>query len=612
MDIFPVLLQQESGKNSVGGSASSDHDLYQSKAKKLGSKISAMMSNGSSKGQQLAGSAQKTSLVQGPLTPEQNKLRVAAQEFESIFVAQLLSTMRQSSTETDFLGENSTTMKIFNGMLDEKYAMEIAKTGQLGLAEMLIQQFEGFQAKPSGELGIGQELDVLEGFELTAVASSLNLPALLSELNIESFDGLELDQLVQQVIERFSQSVNTEDSLSRNTVFSVPEELTGNGLLENSPDSKVSLIPEVNVADDLNERISADLTATTTDFSSGSEESGGLSQNPVGMISESNYPQGMEVTSQAEILSSDSMNSDVRSDAFVQGDFGTEQTFIISPENLATQLEVSAERIIILPPVENMSQASFASMLAGETFESTSENLSQLRQLQFNLQQQGSSHQSLNQRSLQLQHQGLQQPQFEISQGYAETTQGTQSMVLSWNQIQNMNTSSLANVLSGAQGEAILPTQIVSSDQVIIQIANKLQPQLGRGFQQAVIDLEPPSLGRLHIRLVFEDSTLSAQVQARNGMVSEIVRGNLAQLRNALSEHGIQIDNFHVTSGDSGQQDSWQGFSNWEQDFEHRQYQSSNSMMNNNSYTLLSGSENGQQMENSYVDSSSLGIDHLV
>ena len=617
MDIFPVLLQQESGKNSVGGSTSSDHDLYQSKAKKLGSKISAMMSNGNSKGQQLAGSAQKTSSVQGPLsplTPEQNKLRAAAQEFESIFVAQLLSTMRQSSTETDFLGENSTTMKIFSGMLDEKYAMEIAKTGQLGLAEMLIQQFEGFQAKPSGELGIGQELDVLEGFELTAVASSLNLPALLSELNIESFDGLELDQLVQQVIERFSQSVNTEDSLSRNTVFSVPEELTGNGLLENSADSNVSLIAEVNVADDLNEKISADLTTTTTDFSSGSEESGGLSQNPVEMISESNFnhPQGIEVTSQAEILSSDSMNSDVRSDPLVQEDFGTEQTFTISPENLATQLEVSAERIIILPPVENMSQASFASMLAGETFESTSENLSQLRQLQFNLQQQGSSHQSLNQRSLQLQHQGLQQPQFEISQGYAETTQGTQSMVLSWNQIQNMDTSSLANVLSGAQGEATLPTQIVSSDQVIIQIANKLQPQLGRGFQQAVIDLEPPSLGRLHIRLVFEDSALSAQVQARNGMVSEIVRGNLAQLRNALSEHGIQIDNFHVTSGDSGQQDSWQGFSNWEQDFEHRQYQSSNSMMNNNSYTLLSGSENGQQMENSYVDSSSLGIDHLV
>ena len=432
MDIFPVLLQQESGKNSVGGSASSDHDLYQSKAKKLGSKISAMMSNGSSKGLQFADSAQKTSLVQGPLTPEQNKLRVAAQEFESIFVAQLLSTMRQSSTETDFLGENSTTMKIFNGMLDEKYAMEIAKTGQLGLAEMLIQQFEGFQAKPSGELGIGQELDVLEGFELTAVASSLNLPALLSELNIESFDGLELDQLVQQVIERFSQSVNTEDSLSRNTVFSVPEELTGNGLLENSDDSKVSLIAEVNVADDLNEKISADLTTTTTDFSSGSEESGGLSQNPVEMISESsfNHPQGIEVTSQAEILSSDSMNSDVRSDAFVQGDFGTEQSFIINPESLATQLEVPAERIIILPPVENMSQASFASMLASETFESTSENLSQLRQLQFNLQQQGSSHQSLNQRSLQLQHQGLHQPQFEISQGYTETTQGTQSIVL--------------------------------------------------------------------------------------------------------------------------------------------------------------------------------------
>ena len=153
MDIFPVLLQQESSKGSMG-TASTDYDTYKSKAQKLGAKISAMMGNERSGSQQQADSLRASSLSsQGPLTLEQSKLRTAAQEFESVFVAQLLSTMRQSSTETDFLGENSTTMKIFNGMLDEKYAMEIAKTGQLGLAEMLIQQLSGGQTLSDGSVG---------------------------------------------------------------------------------------------------------------------------------------------------------------------------------------------------------------------------------------------------------------------------------------------------------------------------------------------------------------------------------------------------------------------------------------------------------------------------
>ena len=276
-------------------------------------------------------------------------------------------------------------------------------------------------------------------------------------------------------------------------------------------------------------------------------------------------------------------------------------------------MEVPAGRVIVLPPAENMPQSNFSNMLTGKAFESGNESLNQLRQLQLNLQQQNSpNHQTLNQRGLQSQHRSFQLPQFEVGQGYTETAQGTQNMVLSWGQIQRMDTVSLANVLSGIQGDATLPTQIVSSDQVIIQIADKLQPQLGRGFQQATIDLEPPSLGRLHIRLVFEDSVLSAQVQARNGMVSEIVRGNLAQLRNALSEHGIQIDNFQVMSNNSGQQDGWQSFSDWDQDFGYRRFQGAGTPTNDVSYESSGNSRGDEQVRDQYMNFSSAGIDHLV
>ena len=105
---------------------------------------------------------------------------------------------------------------------------------------------------------------------------------------------------------------------------------------------------------------------------------------------------------------------------------------------------------------------------------------------------------------------------------------------------------------------------------------------------------------------------LSAQVQARNGMVSEIVRGNLAQLRNALSEHGIQIDNFQVMSNNSGQQDGWQNFSDWDQDFGYRRFQGAGAPTNDVSYQSSGNSRDDEQVGDQYMNFSSAGIDHLV
>ncbi len=616
MDIFPVLLQQESSKGSMG-TASTDYDTYKSKAQKLGAKISAMMGNEKSGSQQQVDSLRASSLSsQGPLTLEQSKLRTAAQEFESVFVAQLLSTMRQSSTETDFLGENSTTMKIFNGMLDEKYAMEIAKTGQLGLAEMLIQQLTGGRTLSDGSVG-SQGLGALDGSEAAVAASSVNLPKLLSDLNIEALGETELDQLAEQIVARFAESASGgQRSLESNLQSG---ELPMADLLLEQEVMSVSAESEI-AADGINHDdidvngfnsvLGAQEFSSTNGADSGVQET----QKPVALSFEDRQDFVGQVSVSAE-------SNDVKS---VVGVFDTNEKNLIETErlpfgdisnveDLANQLEVPVERVIILPPAENMPQSNFSNMLTGKAFEPGNESLNQLRQLQLNLQQQNSpNHQTLNQRGLQSQHRSFQLPQFEVGQGYTETAQGTQNMVLSWSQIQRMDTVSLANVLSGAQGDATLPTQIVSSDQVVIQIADKLQPQLGRGFQQATIDLEPPSLGRLHIRLVFEDSVLSAQVQARNGMVSEIVRGNLAQLRNALSEHGIQIDNFQVMSNNSGQQDGWQNFSDWDQDFGYRRFQGAGTPTNDVSYESSGNSRDGEQVGDQYMNFSSAGIDHLV
>ena len=70
---------------------------------------------------------------------DEAKLREAANEFEAIFIQQMLKTMRKSSLESDFI-KKSEGEKIFRSMLDEQYAILSAKSGSLGLGEMIFQQ----------------------------------------------------------------------------------------------------------------------------------------------------------------------------------------------------------------------------------------------------------------------------------------------------------------------------------------------------------------------------------------------------------------------------------------------------------------------------------------
>ena len=72
---------------------------------------------------------------------DDSKLREASNEFEAIFIQQMLKTMRKTSLESDFI-KKSEGEKIFRSMLDEHYAILSAKSGRLGLGEMIYQQLK--------------------------------------------------------------------------------------------------------------------------------------------------------------------------------------------------------------------------------------------------------------------------------------------------------------------------------------------------------------------------------------------------------------------------------------------------------------------------------------
>ena len=69
------------------------------------------------------------------------RLLEASNEFEAIFIQQMLKTMRKTSLESGFI-KKSEGEKIFRSMLDEQYAILSAKSGRLGLGEMIYQQLK--------------------------------------------------------------------------------------------------------------------------------------------------------------------------------------------------------------------------------------------------------------------------------------------------------------------------------------------------------------------------------------------------------------------------------------------------------------------------------------
>ena len=77
---------------------------------------------------------------------EETKLREAANDFEAIFIQQMLKTMRKTSLESNFIPK-SEGEKYFRSMLDEHYAQLTAKSGSLGLGDMIFKQLISNKSK---------------------------------------------------------------------------------------------------------------------------------------------------------------------------------------------------------------------------------------------------------------------------------------------------------------------------------------------------------------------------------------------------------------------------------------------------------------------------------
>ncbi|MEA3545364.1 MAG: flagellar hook-length control protein FliK [Thermodesulfobacteriota bacterium] len=89
-------------------------------------------------------------------------------------------------------------------------------------------------------------------------------------------------------------------------------------------------------------------------------------------------------------------------------------------------------------------------------------------------------------------------------------------------------------------GQQIQESQII--DQVVTQLSGSFNGESGR----MVLRLQPAELGSLKLELMVEGDKIRANLHAQTQQVQEVLERNLPQLRNALTEQGLKIDQFQV------------------------------------------------------------------
>jgi Rod binding domain-containing protein len=73
-------------------------------------------------------------------TPDAEKTRRTAEDFEAMFLEQSLGRMAESVGEDGPLGDNGTGGAVYRSMLSKEHAKSIVKSGGLGIADQVFRQ----------------------------------------------------------------------------------------------------------------------------------------------------------------------------------------------------------------------------------------------------------------------------------------------------------------------------------------------------------------------------------------------------------------------------------------------------------------------------------------
>ncbi|HEY3109810.1 MAG TPA: flagellar hook-length control protein FliK [Chloroflexota bacterium] len=84
--------------------------------------------------------------------------------------------------------------------------------------------------------------------------------------------------------------------------------------------------------------------------------------------------------------------------------------------------------------------------------------------------------------------------------------------------------------------------------QLVRDIAQQIGLLGGQGKSDFQLQLNPESLGRLHVRLTMEDGGMTVRMTAQSSEARSAIESSLGQLRQSFQEQGIRVDRFVVVA----------------------------------------------------------------
>jgi flagellar hook-length control protein FliK len=86
-------------------------------------------------------------------------------------------------------------------------------------------------------------------------------------------------------------------------------------------------------------------------------------------------------------------------------------------------------------------------------------------------------------------------------------------------------------------------------DQLFSQIVERAKFMFANNHSEMEVNLKPDHLGKLQLKVVIENQTVTARFVAESQQVKEIIETNLNQLRDQLRQNGMQVESLTVTVG---------------------------------------------------------------
>ncbi len=87
-----------------------------------------------------------------------------------------------------------------------------------------------------------------------------------------------------------------------------------------------------------------------------------------------------------------------------------------------------------------------------------------------------------------------------------------------------------------------------------VKLGSRILMMVADGVHKARIQLDPPELGSLEIKLHVQQDQASVQVHAATPQVRDALEASAARLRDALASQGVELQHFSVSSGQAGSQ----------------------------------------------------------